>query len=340
METAIIYGPVIGPSPVVSHEITHVTPIAAKIQANPEDNAKLMEKSICLSLKLSSLGIRKKVASNQVQSDADDDMLHVSKDILESETFKDIKTLDGKIKAYIKTVWLPSRMFKHGMYLIPIARLEEIDARLEEFKLERAALVIKFIEEYPALKEAAEAKLNSLFNPLDYPEVYQIQRAFNMVTRYVTFSTPGKLKEISPAIWQREMDKAAADVNEAVEEIKMTLREYYRDFMDHLVDRMGSEEDGKRKTFHASSIKKFQDFLNTFHERNVINDEQLANLVNEGKQILDGVDPKSLRKDETLRDHIKEKFEVIKQQLDTMLVDRPSRRLKIKEEKTPEAEVE
>jgi hypothetical protein len=312
--------------------IVHAPSAADKVQQGTASNADLMAKAICLSLKLSSLGIRKKVASNAVQSDADEDMLHVSKDLIESKTFKEIKSLDGKIKAYIRTVWLPSPMFKSGIYLIPIASLEDIDNQLEQFKSERHELVQKFIVEYPALKEAAETKLNSLFNPLDYPEISRIQRAFNMDTRYVTFSTPGKLKEISMTIWQREQDKAAKDMNEAMEEIKMSLREYYRDFMDHLVDRMGSEDDGSRKTFHVSTVAKFQNFLDTFQQRNIVNDAELAKLVEDGKAILGGVEPKSLRKNETLRDHIKEKFEVIKQQLDTMLVDRPRRKLKIKEE--------
>jgi|SRR5579863_965435 len=310
--------------------------VMAKVQQQETNNADLMAKTVCLSLKLCSLGLRKKVASNAVQSDADENMLHVSKEILNSKTFKDIKSLDNEVKKYIRSVWLPSPMFRNGIYLIPIVKLEEIDNKLEEFKVQRHELVQKFIVEYPALKEAAENQLKSLFNPLDYPEIGRIAQAFSMDTRYVTFSTPGKLKEISQAIWQREQDKAQKDWNDAMEECKMALREYYRDFVDHLVERMGTEETGDRKTFHASTITNFTHFLDTFKERNIVGDTELDKLVDEARQILNGVEAKSLRSNETLRDYIKDKFEEIKPQLDIMLVDRPRRKFKIKEI-TPEA---
>ena len=159
--------------------VTEVIPIEASVMPptamsvfdkieQPDKMSTAMENSINLMVKLRVIGTRRKVSTGSIEVEADKNLIHVSKDILESETLKKIKKVDGKIRAYIDTKCLPY-IFRNGIYLLPITSLEKVDNRLTEFKQEREDLVQQFINEYESIKLEAEPRLGALFNPQDYP---------------------------------------------------------------------------------------------------------------------------------------------------------------------------
>lgn len=297
----------------------------------PEKTSNAMENSIMLTVKLRVLGVRRKVSTSQVEVETDKSMLHVAKDILESETLKKIKSLDGDVRAYINTKCLPY-IFRNGMYLLPIQSLEKVDNKLLEFKEQREALVNQFVGEYEEVKAAAEPRLGVLYNPEDYPSVDRVRSMFSMETRYVTFSTPGKLKEIAPAIWQREIDKAREDITAATDEIKGLLRAGLAEITDHLVEKLSSKPDGSRKIFRDSLIGNVKEFLEDFNSRNIVNDVELAALVEKAKGCIEGVNAKELRDNDALRDSVKADFATIKESLDKMLILAPKRQFDFSED--------
>ena len=290
----------------------------------PEKVNNAFDNSIIITVKLRVLGTRRKVSTSHIEVEADKEFIHVSKDILESDTLVKIKKLDGNVRSYINRHCLPYIM-KNGMYLLPITSLEKVDNKLLEFKTEREQLVNQFISEYESIKSNAEPKLGALFNPQDYPGVDQVRSMFSMDVRYVTFSTPGKLKEIAPAIWQREIDNARKDVSSQVDEIKGFLRVGLSELTNHLVDKLSNKDGGGRKVFRDSLVNNFREFLDDFNTKNIVNDTELAALVEKAKSCLDGVDPKSLRDSDVLREDVKTKFAAIKDTLDTMLESAPKR---------------
>src|SRR5882724_7232318 len=114
----------------------------------------IFDKAMLLSVELHRLGTRKKVKSGAVTTDADAEMIHVSKDLLESKTYEDIVSLDGEIRQYVTSRALPGP-FRAGVYLLPNAAVQEVDRKLEAFKIMRARMADKFAVEYPDRARAA-----------------------------------------------------------------------------------------------------------------------------------------------------------------------------------------
>ena len=65
------------------------------------NNHGVFDRAVCLSLAMGCLGTRRKVPSASINVEADKDMLHVSKAILESEELDAIKTFDGEMRIWL-----------------------------------------------------------------------------------------------------------------------------------------------------------------------------------------------------------------------------------------------
>jgi hypothetical protein len=180
--------------------------------------------------------------------------------------------------------------------------------------------------------EMNELVLVDLFNTADYPSKDELRLNLAMRTQYITIDTPESLKGISDSIFKREAGKAEAMWLEAREEMKQALRLQLKELLDHLVDRLQPKADGKAKIFRNSMVANFEDFLGVFEAKNISNDEDLSKLVSKLRDITQGVTAENLRSDVDFKTDITRKFEEVKLELDTMLIDAPSRRFTLEEE--------
>jgi hypothetical protein len=288
----------------------------------------IFDKAILLSVEMHRLGVRKKVKSGAVQTDADPEAIHVSKELLESKAYEDIVSLDGEIRGYVTARCLPGP-FRAGVYLLPIASVQEVDRKLEAFKAMRTRMVEKFVAEYPERAAAAQGRLGSLFDPTDYPSTDTVRNAFSMGTQYVAFNTPTKLKEISADIWQREQEKAAQQIGSYVEDMKALLRTQLSELTSKALERLTPTDDGKAKVFGDSLVENIKDFLANFKDKNsVFADGELAAVADKLRKVLDGVNPELLRTDERIREKVRQDFASVQTALDSLtLADRPTRKI-------------
>jgi hypothetical protein len=301
--------------------------------SNPlPSGSSIMDNAVCFNLKLSSLHTRRKINNSAVKTDADKDMIHVAKDILDSPELRAVGVLDTEIRMYLYSRALPS-LFRHGIYLLPLELVPEVDARMNEMSAKRDALVEKFCDTYPDKKEEAERRLAGLFDPTDYPPVRELRRSFSMQTSYMVFATPSSLKGISNGFFQREKAKAEKMWTEAAEEIRTALREAMAGLVEHLTERLSGSKDGKPKIFRDTLIAKMEDFLTTFKARNLSKDTELDALVEKARQLVKGVDAGQLRENDKLRTSVRKGFAEIKTNLDKMLVDKPKRKISFDDDK-------
>jgi hypothetical protein len=103
------------------------------------------------------------------------------------------------------------------------------------------------------------------------------------------------------------------------------------DMVSHLVDRLSSKEDGKKKIFRDTVMDPINEFIRTFPARNLTDDAELQELVNQTKQLVGGVNPENLRNNEGLRDTVQTGFTEIKSKLDTMIVKMPKRAIRFED---------
>jgi hypothetical protein len=286
----------------------------------------LLDRAVCLSLTVECLGTRRKVPASSVQVEADKDMLHVSKAILESKELDAIKTLDGEMRTWLGKRALPSP-FRRGTYLIPLDLVEQVDTKIGEYQEKRAALVAQFLAAYAAAVEDAKKRLNGLFDASDYPGDEKVRAAFYVDVRFLAFGVPEKLEGIRKDIFEREKAKAQAQWKEASEEVRQALRAGLADLVDHMAERLQGNGDGKPKVFRDTVVTNLTEFLDTFAPRNITDDAQLGQLVDRCRNVLDGVDADALRSSAAIRTKVRDGMAQVQATLDGMVIDRPARRI-------------
>lgn len=298
-----------------------------QITENNEQSG-ILSKAVCLNLELHKPGNSKKVRNSEAQLDVDErpdnSMYRVSKSLLDSREYKQITRHDNETRLWLYSRALPGP-FRAGTYLIPHDLVLAVDAHLRVAQQKRETLIAEFIAAYPTLKAEASDKLGSLFNEADYQAVEHLETEFGMRWSYFTFGTPDKLRGISAELFAREQEKAAATWKEATEEVRQALRAGFGQLVEHMVDRLS----GDGKVFRNTLVENFAEFMETFEARNITNDEELQKLVKQSRELLKGITPDELRKQEALKSTIANGMAQINGKLDTMIINRPKRKLEV-----------
>jgi hypothetical protein len=303
---------------------------AMPITTGPQIGLDVFSKAICLSVEIGCLGSTRKVPNSKIEVDADTTLIHVSKSLYKSEEFQAIKQFQASIRQRLYRVTLRPEIFRSGIYVLPLKLVEDTDQQLVEDQKTLAELVEKFCARYDEITALDAERLRSVSDDRDKPSLSKVRNSFYLTWSYIKFGVPDNLPEV---LKMREAEKAAQQVTEAAEQMQQLLRAEMLDLVSHMADRLDSNKDGKPKIFRDSLVGNVKGFLELFEARNLTNDAALADLCSKAKQLLDGVDPQTLRDKEAIRDNVRKGFEAIKTQLDTLVVvDRPSRGIWMEEE--------
>jgi hypothetical protein len=250
-------------------------------------------------------------------------LVKAQKTLLESPELEAIRTADGKIRTYLYTICLPWSM---GTQLVPIGLLDTVNDRLEAYEDERKGLVDACIAAYPQRVADAIVSLGPLGNALDYLSSEAFRAKFTFDYEYQTISIPDALSE---AIRSKANEKMQAKLAEASNEITLFMRQTMSELVSHLADVLTPNADGKPKRLFASAITNVQDFIDTFKDRDIAQDQDLEVLVNEVKGYLhSGVYADGLKKDESLKTQIAEQMAKISVQLKELVEVVPGRKIR------------
>ncbi len=290
----------------------------------------LTRNSVMLAIRISKPGNSRRVPSSSVSVDADETMIQVAKDLVDSPEYRAIRTLDGEIRRWLYIRSLPSYgVLKGGVYRVPLSLVDEVEGKLQAFQQQRTILAGKFLAVYPNQVSDARERLRSLFSEGDYPSVQALAGAFSLSWRYLYLGTPNTLPG---DLLQAERKKAMAEVVSEVEEIRQGLRLAFSQLIDHAVDRLGVNPSGKKVVFRDSMVKNLQEFLAYFNQRNLTGDQELAQLVERARAVISGVDPDVLRNADVVRASVASAFTAIKKEMDENLITRPSRKIVLEDE--------
>jgi hypothetical protein len=294
--------------------------------ANPFD------RTVLLSVTVKVLGISRKVSTDAVEVDADKDLLRVSKRILECEEYAAVGTIVTEMKKYIKNRSVPGAKFiKSGIYAIPLVNIQDVDAKVAEYVSQFNGSVARFCEVYEAKAEQCRERLKSLGEAADYPSIKKVRQSFGIATEYITLGPPSSLEGISKELWDRESKKIQASCQDAAGQVRDAMRAMFADLVGHMVERLEPDAEGKQKTFKASMVKNFKDFIDSFADRNITDDSELSSLVEQAQSILAGKSAEELRKDKDLRSLVTERMTEVKKSLDAMVTDKPRRAILVED---------
>ena len=258
---------------------------------------------------------------NEKQSD----WLSGRKYLVNPESLAPVKAVVSRARVSIDKLALPFPI--KGLTLVPKEMLKRVDEGLGELKTEFTAEVRQFLAQYEFEREKAERNLGELFNSLDYP--IDVSAKFKFEWRFLTLDVPGRSRVLSAEIYEREKAKFQSMMEETRELAMTALREEFSALVDHMLGRLSGEEDGKPKRFKASMIDKLHEFLATFDDRNLFDDDVLANLVSKAKDIVSDVSAEGLRENARLRKKITSKMAAVKNAIDKTIEDLPRRKIRL-----------
>ena len=301
------------------------------------DAESLLSKAVIISFKTGRFGNNRKVRRNEVSISAYDvqdgvektvgqDVVKVSKELLNAQELQAITSFDAQTRGRLLTYCLPSYV-EDGYYFLPITLVETVDAMLSTAKKDRDGMVARFIGVYEQKKEEARLRLGPLYREKDYPSVAAVRQSFSWAVRYISFSVPGSLKEISSTLFNQEKARQEKMWEEAASEVRAALRESLVGLLEHAIGKLSYQSNGKPQVFRDSMVKNMNEFLDLFARRNLTNDDDLAALVGQTRQLMVDVDPTALRSNLGTRDRVRTGFEEIKRTMETMLIDRPLRQI-------------
>lgn len=268
----------------------------------------------------------KKAAEDEQPQDKS--FLRVSKTLLDSPELDAIRKADGEIRRWLYNM-ICMQADLGGVYIVSLAAVPVILAKLRDYKdRQRPELVETFIRAYPRLCEESKRKRGEWADDNDYTDAETARDEFSFSWEYLSFSAPEQLKTISRAVYEEEREKAARRLDVAAEEIRALMRSTMAELVTHLKDRLDSEKDGKPKVFKDATVNNLKEFLETFNLRNVTGDRELEAQVEKAKSLLNGVEAKKLRDNDSLRSYVQKEMTKVSDTLGKLVINKPTRKIR------------
>ena len=285
---------------------------------------KLNETCVFLQLSLCRMGDKRGVSSDDIEVDADKDLVKVRKVIFKSAAFDKIKSLDSEVRRYIRSQCFP---FESGLHLMPLTMVDVITENLNRYLALRHEYVLEFVEAFREIKATFPDRLRKLYNEKDY-DLGDVSSQFSMGWQFYCLEVPPTLEQVSSSMFKEEKRKFEARMQEAYEEARMILRETCLKLVTHLKTSLESDPYGAPKRLSTSTVTHLNEFLNNFDLRNVTNDQELQDLVKQIKFVAGGIDAESFRTIDGLRLSVRAELSSIEEKLQEAVTVQPLRRIK------------
>jgi len=238
-------------------------------------------------------------------------------------SFKAVTAVKNKVISYWKSMSLPYP--EPGIRLIRQDRIDDFAAKMREFQEELAETVESLDQCYGELKAAARQRLGSLFNAGDYPE--SLQGMFSVEFDFPSVEAADYLQQLNPALYEQECQRVQSRFDEAVCLAEEAFTTELAKLVSHLTERLAGGDDNRPKVFRDSAVKNLTEFFGRFRELNIRSNEQLDQLVAQAQRVIRGVEPKDLRDNAELRQHVATEMSRVQSVLDGLMVGRPRRNI-------------
>jgi hypothetical protein len=242
------------------------------------------------------------------------DAARVNKHLLAGRTELDIiQQAVGRARQFVYDNTAP--WSDSGLRLLPTVNFMKFTERMNDFEEEMEALVKAFVVIYPTLITAQALALGDMFKRDDYPTANEMMTKFSFRVNYMPVPSSGdfrvdvgnqaqaELKARLESLTQERIDSAMADVRER-------LSTHLKRMSDRLTtDYVGGE--AKQRRFHDTLVDGALELCDLTKALNVTNDLALETARSQLEQLLVGVTPTDLRKNEAIRQDVKKNVDAI-----------------------------
>lgn len=242
------------------------------------------------------------------------DAARVNKHLLAGRTELDIiQQAVGRARQFVYDNTAP--WSDSGLRLLPTINFMKFTERMNDFEEEMETLVKAFVVIYPTLITAQALALGDMFKRDDYPSANEMMTKFSFRVNYMPVPSSGdfrvdvgnqaqaELKARLESLTQERIDSAMADVRER-------LSTHLKRMSDRLTtDYVGGE--AKQRRFHDTLVDGALELCDLTKALNVTNDVTLETARSQLEQLLVGVTPADLRKNEAIRQDVKRNVDAI-----------------------------
>lgn len=249
---------------------------------------------------------------NEIKTSADKEELTLGKRIWNTASYRRCVRIRENTRRWLRKVAVPSPLRSKGTFSIPNSFMDQVEAKIQEVKAAYADAADDFAAEYPALIESWKDKLKGQYNRNNYPDPRTIRQRF-WVERVVV--------DIRPAA---DIDQQE-ELENAINEIRVFLRQALLQLIDKLANMLGERKDGKKMGFKSEALESFNEWMNMLPDRLVVEDKPLQRLADKAKKILENKSVDDLRDVQNVRDRTRKSLEGVSEKLRGMIKEMPVR---------------
>ena len=148
-------------------------------------------------------------------------------------------------------------------------------------------------------------------------------RRFGIEWNWICFAPADNIpKEVR----EREVAKLQKAYADAQVQILAALRAGFGDLVNHAAEKLKVVPGKKPPVFKATLVENLQEFFATFGSKNLMQDAELAELVERAQKVMGNVTAEDLRSFEDTRGRVAAGFEEIKKEMDKLVGERKGRR--------------
>jgi hypothetical protein len=189
-----------------------------------------------------------------------------------------------------------------GARLLPTAALLDYQKVMAKYNTEFNRLVDAFLDKYETLVAGAAFQLGTLFDRGEYPSRGKVAQRFRMETSFTPLPTGGDFRlDVESEVQRQLIADYEAKLDSKIKAANQDSWTRLYNAISKLSDRLTVDEDGKKRTFHDTTVTNAVDLCELLQVMNITNDPALTKASRKLEEVLSGVTPKELREEDSTR---------------------------------------
>lgn len=223
---------------------------------------------------------------------------------------KNIERFAAKVRLYHNQHTLP--WADKGERLLPTKLFMDYKQTINKYETEFNDLCNQFFDNYADLVQEAQANLNKLFDPNDYPPLDEVKLKFGFRRTVKPVPASGDFRLDVPA---EDMDELRSEFEKQQQEkLAEAVREPWVRLHAQLVsisEKMTDADDDTKKRYHDSFISNPLELCALLTKLNITNDPRLEEARRQLEITMMGANLESLKEDSEARSELKSKVDAI-----------------------------
>ena len=223
---------------------------------------------------------------------------------------KNIERFAAKVRLYHNQHTLP--WADKGERLLPTKLFMDYKQTINKYETEFNDLCNQFFDNYADLVQEAQANLNKLFDPNDYPPLDEVKLKFGFRRTVKPVPASGDFRLDVPA---EDMDELRSEFEKQQQDkLAEAVREPWERLHAQLVsisEKMTDADDDTKKRYHDSFISNPLELCALLTKLNITNDPKLEEARRQLEITMMGANLESLKEDSEARSELKSKVDAI-----------------------------